>query len=94
MESTTLIAIEEICSGHEVEHTLIVKMEEFGLIEFVKEGYVDSSYLPRIEKIIRFHSDLDINFEGIEVILNLLEKMDRMNDELISLRNKLDAFGS
>ncbi|MCB9189135.1 MAG: hypothetical protein H6599_07610 [Flavobacteriales bacterium] len=92
MESTSLIAIEEICSGHEIEHTMILAMKEFGLIEFVKEGYVDSASLPRIEKIIRFHSELEINFEGIEVILNLLEKMDRMNNELIDLRNKLDAL--
>lgn len=92
MESKTLIAIEEICSGHKVEHTLILSMKEFGLIEFVKEGYVESAALPRIEKIISFHTDLEINFEGIEVILNLLEKMDRMNEEIITLKNKLDAF--
>ncbi|CAG5085658.1 chaperone modulator CbpM [Parvicella tangerina] len=92
MESKTLIAIEEICSGHKVERTLILTMEEYGLIEVVKEGYVESSYLPRIEKIIRFHSDLDINFEGIDVILNLLDRMDEMNEELIVLRNKLSGF--
>lgn len=92
MESKTLIAIEEICSGHEVEHTLILSMKEFGLIEFVKEGYVESTALPRIEKIIRFHTELEINFEGIEVILNLLERMDSMNEEIITLKNRLDAF--
>lgn len=92
MNENTLISIEEFCNGHNIDRRLIITMKEYGLIETVRDGYLHIEVLPKVEKIVRFHSEMEINFEGIEVILNLLEKMETMNEELIYLRNKLSSF--
>ncbi len=43
-------------------------------------------------KIMRMHRELDLNLEGIDVVFNLLQKMERMHEELISTRNKLRIY--
>ena len=37
-------------------------------------------------------SDLDINLEGIAVITRLLKRMEKMQNEITQLKNKLDLY--
>jgi hypothetical protein len=72
-----------------------MELYEFGLVDVVvKENvhYLPIHQLPKAEKILRLHSDLDINLEGIAVITRLLNRMEKMQDEIIKLRNKLDLY--
>ena len=48
--------------------------------------------MPRMEKIIRLHYDLEINMEGIEVIKNMLDKMEALQDEVRKLQNRLNIY--
>lgn len=45
-----------------------------------------------LEKFTRLHYDMDINIEDIEAINHLLEQIDKMHHELISLQNHLRFF--
>jgi hypothetical protein len=60
----------------------------------VKENthYLPIQQLPKAEKILRLHSDLDINLEGIAVITRLLNRMEKMQNEITRLKNKLDLY--
>jgi len=44
------------------------------------------------EEVIHLHVDLEINIEGIETILHLLEKIDTLQNEAIELKNRLRLY--
>jgi len=92
METNTLISIREFCDHHGVEHTYLLRLKEFGLIQIEQEEYLQVELLPKVEKIISFNQDLDINLEGIEVILDLLEKVEQRDHEIRILQNRLRIY--
>ena len=97
MKKESLIALDIFCSSHEVDVSFISTLEEYGLIETVKirrTRYIPESRVHELEKLVRLHYDLDINVEGMEAILHLLKRMQMLQQEIISLQNKLDRFES
>ena len=95
MESQELIIVEVFCQEYQIELTLIEELEEFGLIETIvhqENKYVIKNQLPDIEKIIRLHNELNINKEGIEIILDLLNKMNHINKEIKQLKDRLNLY--
>lgn len=95
MQTKKLIAVNELCVNHNIEISFFSSLKETGLIEiaFIDEtAFIDSDQLPQIEKFIHFYYDLDINLEGIETITHLLHRINAMNDELATLRNKLRLY--
>ncbi len=92
-----LIIVEEFCASHQLEISFIHSLKDHGMIEtvFVEQSlciYADE--LPRLEQIVRLHRDLDINIEGIEVISDLLVRIEEMQNEITHLRKRLDFFES
>jgi hypothetical protein len=64
-----------------------------GLIEtiIVNETLcIQENKLPKLEQIVRLHQELNINSEGIDAIINLLTRIENMQNEIIELRNKLN----
>ncbi|MGV9004378.1 chaperone modulator CbpM [Flavobacterium sp.] len=95
METHELIIIEVFCQEYHIEVNLIKDLEEFGLIETVvynKKRYVNINQLATIEKILRLHNELNINKEGIDVVINLLEKVNHLTDEIKQLKNRLHLY--
>lgn len=95
METQELIIVDVFCKECQIEINLIHDLEEFGLIETIvhqEQKYVDKNQLFHIEKIIRLHNDLNINKEGIEIILNLQEKENQLLAEIKHLRNRLGLY--
>ena len=48
--------------------------------------------LARLEQIVLFNKELEINLEGVEVIINLLERVQNIQNEVIELKNKLQLY--
>lgn len=95
MENQELIVIDVFCKEYQIETNFIQDLEEFGLIQIVKKQekkYLDKNQLVFIEKIIRLHNDLNINKEGIEIILNLQEKENQLLSEINYLRKRLGLY--
>ena len=95
MQKEYLIAIDEFCTIHNIEISFISSLQQTGLIEIrtIKESsYIDLIQLQRLEKIIRLYYEMDINLEGIETIINLLEKITSQQQEIIALRNRLRLY--
>jgi chaperone modulatory protein CbpM len=87
-----LIATTEICTYHEVEFTFINSLGDAGLLELRvidSVPYIPEDELQKLEKMIRMHQELEINIAGIEAITYLLERVERMHEELRVLRNRL-----
>jgi hypothetical protein len=89
------IVADEFCAIHHLEISFIHSLKDHGMIEtmFVDQSLcIHTEELPRLEKIVRLHRDLDINLEGIEVINDLLQRIDEMQNEIARLKKKLELF--
>lgn len=97
MQKDNLIALDEFCFSHNIEVSFIISLQQNGLIEINtidERGFVDASQLQNLEKYLRFYYDLDINLEGIETITHLLQRINSLQEENISLRNRLRRYES
>lgn len=95
MKQENYITITDFCNSHNVTSQFVMQLYDLGLLEVVHRQdlhYLPLKQLPRAEKIVRLYLDLDINLEGIEVITHLLERIQSMQTELISLQNKLRRY--
>ena len=95
MNSKNLIRIKQFCVYHEIEDTFIMELNNYGLVEIIvqeEDKYFHSKQLLDIEKMIRLHYDLKINMEGIDAIAHLLNKIEILQQSLITAQNKLRLF--
>lgn len=95
MATRNLIQIEQVCTHCGVDVTFIHSLHDLGHVEVIIENndhFIDESQLKTLEQMIYFHSELQINLEGIDAIANLLNKIETLQQELIATKNKLDAF--
>ena len=95
MEMQEFIPIDIFCREHGVEITVISALQEYGLIEVAKieeAEYIQLSQLADAEKLVRLYGELDINLEGIDVIVHLLQRIKKMQAEMQLLRNRLGLY--
>lgn len=93
--ATELIQLEMLCNQYSLEMSFFSHLSEIGLIEIttVEETlYIHEDQITDVEKMVRMHRELDVNIEGIDVVFNLLRKIDAMQNELISLKNRLQLY--
>jgi hypothetical protein len=90
-----LIPAVEFCASHNIEVSFIRSLQQTGLIEItsVEEMvYIHESQLQELERIIHLYFELDINLEGIETINHLLQRINDMQSEITTLRNRLRLY--
>lgn len=78
------ISKDQFVKIYKVEVTFLDSLEESGLIHPIIENnveYITFEELPQIEKYANWHYDLEVNLPGIEVIHNLLEKINDLERE-------------
>jgi len=95
MQTEYLVAVDKLCASHNIEISFISSLQQNGLIEITtieQTGFIDAGQLPQIEKFIRFYYEMDINIEGIETISHMLDRIRSMQDEIISLRNRIRLY--
>jgi hypothetical protein len=95
MNKGIMIPADEFCSRHKIEISFIDSLQEAGLIEIttIKEAeYIHESQLNELEKIVRLYYEMDINLEGIETVIHLLQRINDMQDEITLLKNKLRLY--
>ena len=95
MNRENMISIDQLSAHYQIEMSFFNDLHDFGLIEIhtlEQTNYVQNDKLNDLEKIIRIHQELNINMEGIDVVFNLLNKIDELHTELTSVKNKLIHF--
>ncbi len=95
MTLDNFIPINIICTQYNIEISFISNLNEFGLIEITtveQVEYIHQDKINDLEKIIRIHSELGVNMEGIDVVLNMLSKINELENELNSLKNRLGLY--
>lgn len=95
MQTGNLIALDEFCTSHQIEISFISSLQQTGLIEISTigtTGFIDAGQLLQLEKFLRFYYDLDINLEGIETIAHLLQRINALQEEVTTLKNRLRLY--
>ncbi|ERR1035437_6613063 len=97
MQTKYLIAVDEFCANHKIDISFISSLQRTGLIEIttIKEsGFIDADQLQLLEKFVRFYYELDINLEGIETVTHLLQQINTLQHEILTLSNRLRLYES
>lgn len=95
MSKLQLISAEAFCEHHEIEFSFVSSLHELGLIEVItikQMAFLNSEELPKLEQIVRFNSELEINLEGIEVIIELLDRVQKIQYEVTQLKSRLRLY--
>lgn len=95
MSKEKLIQINQLCTHYQVEMTLFSHLHEFGIIEILTiedANFIHEDNINVVEKAVRLQKDLNINLEGIDTAFNLLEKIDQLQTELTTLKNRLRLY--
>ncbi len=95
MSLENYIPLHQLCLHYEVEMSFFTNLNEYGLIEIVtidQAHFVNEDKTSDIEKMIRMHHELEINYEGIDTIFHLLHKIHALQDELRTTKNRLRLY--
>lgn len=91
------ISREELVKIYNVEITFFDELVNSGLLNIHTENeirYVMYEDLPMFERFTNWHYDLEINLPGLEVIHEMLKKMDDLRQRNRELMNKLSAIAN
>lgn len=92
MDNSIFIATETLCLHYDIEVSFVEDLGNIGLIQIEtidQSRCIHQDQISELEKIIRLHQELKLNLEGIDVVLNLLEKERALRDEIQTLKSKL-----
>ncbi len=95
MKASNLIPIEQFCERYEIEFSFIDSLNDYGLIEITyieKDQFIEIEKIHKVEKLIRLHDELGVNFEGIDIITNLMQKIEDLQNEINSIQNRLNIY--
>ncbi len=90
------IKVTAFCTSHDVDRSLLYSLWEYEIIQIElvnQEPHLIKDELPLLEKMLRLHKELEINPEGLQAIHHLLEKVNGLQNEIGTLRKKLDRLG-
>ncbi|QEM10294.1 MULTISPECIES: chaperone modulator CbpM [Mucilaginibacter] len=94
MKTAELIAANDFCVYHNVEYTFITSLHEAGLVEVTiinETTFIPQTELQKLEKLITLH-ELDINIAGIEAISHLLDRVEKLQQDMRYLKNRLSLY--
>jgi len=97
MDKKNLIPIDQLCGVYEIPRSFIDDLYSYELVEVVdmnEERYIPQDHIKTIEKMMRLHFDLEINYEGMDVVMHLLHRIDELEKEVNYLRNKLSIYSA
>lgn len=95
MNKENLIPIEQLCTHYHVEHSFFISLNEYGIIHLdtIDDiSFIDQEKINDIEKILRLVDELNINIESVDIVFHLLNKIEALQEELNSIKNKLSQF--
>ena len=97
MAMKNLIAASTFCSQHNIEVSFIHSLQDYGLIEATttdEDVFLQAEQLQEVERLMRLHYDLNINLEGVDAITQLLKRLEKLQEEIMRLKNRLRLYES
>ena len=96
LEDDALFSLEELCRSCSLLPEQLLEMVDEGIIEPIDYQQTTTSWqfagnsVVRVRTVIRLQRDLGVNLAGVEVILDLLDRVERLQTEVDALRDSLE----
>lgn len=77
--STTYITIQQFCTFHRCEAVIVEDFVDHGIVETHHENdarVIPGAQVARLERALRLYTELGVNAAGIDIILNLLDRLE------------------
>jgi len=84
--------IAQITEYYPIEISSLYYLNESGIIKILtieETEYIHHDELPDLERILRIQQDLNIGFEAMDIVINLLEKIKELQLENEALKIRL-----
>lgn len=95
MSHEDMIPLHTFCVHYQVEDTFIRRLADYGLVEtrVVRDAeYILGDAVGRAEKLVRLHHELHIHPEDLDVVSELLDKLEAAREELRMLTARLRSY--
>lgn len=97
-----VITTHEICLETGLSIDTLIEVVEHGIVEpMIEEPHAEPEQwtftvncLNTVQRATRLQQDLGLNWQGIALVLDLLEQRDRLKDENAALLRRLQRFES
>lgn len=90
VDENITISYVSVCNKYHVSEQVLLDFIEHGLfrdrVSFKERLDFDGNMLSRLESACRLYNDLQINPPGVVLALELLDRLDKINDELAVLK--------
>ncbi len=89
------ITVKQFCANYDVPLSFINSLSNFELIDVIEIEnikYLKTNDINKVEKMMRLHYDLGVNFEGLDIINHLTSQINLLQEELNELNNLLDFY--
>ena len=89
------ISVSKFCINYDIPQQFIDSLSKYDLVEIIevettKHIHIDD--ISRIERLMRIHFDLDVNFEGLDIINNLIDQINTLQNEVSRLKSRLELY--
>jgi len=71
----------------EIHPEIVVQMADLGIVELC-QGHIPARHVIKLQKLMRIRRNLGVNLPGSAIILDLLEKVEELQAEIIRLRRR------
>lgn len=95
MANEKYILVRHFVERSNIEGDFVQSLYEYGLVAFEErenDVFIDEEDISEIEKMFRLHHDLGINYEGLDAIKQMLERMHKMEREMDLLQKRLRLY--
>ena len=95
MNPDNYIQIEVYCQQTQTPMEFIEDLLEFEMIkvqQIENKIYVEPHSIVEIERVYRLREELGINMEGIDTLNHMIKKVNRLEQELKLLRDRLTIY--
>ncbi|WP_295128945.1 chaperone modulator CbpM [uncultured Chitinophaga sp.] len=93
--STEMITVREYCLQYETDQSFISALEENGLITVTiveTEPCIHFDDLHSLDTYRSWYYDMNINVEGIDALLHVVNKMKQLQQQVHVLRSRLRLY--
>lgn len=96
LDTWVTCSLSELCLRNDITSDFVVQCVEVGIADAQGSSPVEWSFTSmaavRIQKAYRLQRDLEINLNGLAMVLDLLEEIETLHDEVAYMRKKLSHW--
>jgi len=89
------VSVQQFCVHYDIPQEFIDSLSNFELIELIEKEsnkYILIDDINRVERLMRMHYDLNVNFEGLDIINNLLQQITNLQNDIELLKNDIHFY--